>query len=284
MAQQTRRAPGRPKAQPKEVEASTIVEQAPVAKAKPKAPPIKRVEEQENKTVEYKVIKGGGIVYMLPQQGITVFDKETKAVRELRYCPNENSIWSDEQGAKAMKKSVIFRNGRIFVRPDQPNLLKFLQLHPGNVANGGSEFKEVNKKFDAEKQLQSEFLVTDAITMVRDKDITDLLAVALYFKVNINAPTSEIRHNLLRIAKNKPKEFIESFDSPTVRTRAIIKQAADYQIISLKKDSCRWFDSNSMIVSVPVGQDPTDVLCRFCLTEKGSSVLADIEDRLERLA
>lgn len=284
MEKQTRRAAGRPKAQPQQVETSTVVEQAPKAKVAPKSPPIRRVEEPVNKTVEYKVINGGGIVYMLPQQGVTVFDKESKAVRELRYCPNENSVWSDEQGSKAMKKSVIFRNGRIFVNPDQPNLLRFLQLHPGNAANGGSEFKEVNKKVDAQKELDQEFLVTDAISMVRDKDITDLLAVALYFKVNINAPTSEIRHNLLRIAKSKPKEFIESFDSPTVRTRAIIKQAADYQIISLKKDSCRWFDSNTMIVSVPVGQDPTDVLCRFCLTEKGSSVLADIEDRLERLA
>lgn len=283
MAQQTRRAPGRPKAQPKEVEAS-VIESVPVTKSKPKAPPIRRAEEPSNKTVEYKVVNGGGIVYMLPQQGVTVFDKETNSVRELRYCPNENSVWSDEQGSKAMKKSVIFRDGRIFVTPDQPHLLKFLQLHPGNVANGGSEFKEVNKKVDAQKELDQEFLVTDAVAMVRDKEITDLLAVALYFKVNINAPTSEIRHNLLRIAKSKPKEFIESFDSPTVRTRAIIKQASDYQIIALKKDSCRWFDSNTMIVSVPVGQDPTDVLCRFCLTEKGSSVLADIEDRLERLA
>ena len=71
---------------------------------------------------------------------------------------------------------------------------------------------------------------------------------------------------------------------PTVRTRAVIKQAADYQIIKLDRSACKWFDSNTQIVSVPVGQDPTDVLTRFCLTEKGSTVLADIEDRLERLA
>ena len=157
-------------------------------------------------------------------------------------------------------------------------------MHPGNVKNGGTSFKLVDKKVDAQKELDKEFLVTDAVAMVRDTDITDLFAVALYFKVNINAPTSEIRHNLLRIAKSKPKEFIESFDSPQVRTRARHKQAADYQIIKMERSACKWFDSNTQIVSVPVGQDPTDVLTRFCLTEIGSTVLADIEDRLERLA
>jgi len=276
MAQQTRRAPGRPK---KVQETVTPVAEKKVAKK----PPIIR-QENPNQRKEFEVIGGGGIVYMLPQQGETVYDKETDTVREIRYCPNENSIWSDEQGDKAVKKSVIFRNGRIFVDKTQPNLRRFLELHPGNVANGGKKFKEVNKKMDAEKELEKEFLVTDAVAMVRDTEITDLFAVALYFKVNINAPTAEIRHNLLRIAKSKPKEFIQSFDSPTVRTRAILKQAADYQIIKMDRSACKWFDSNAQIVSVPVGQDPTDVLTRFCLTEKGSTVLADIEDRLERLA
>lgn len=279
MAQQTRRAPGRPK----KVQEAAVAEAPVVEKKVAKRPPIVR-NENPNERKEFEVMGGGGIVYMLPQQGETVYDKETDTVREIRYCPNENSIWSDEQGDKAVKKSVIFRNGRIFVDKHQPNLRRFLELHPGNAANGGKKFKEVNKKVNAEKELVKEFLVTDAISMVRDKDITDLFAVALYFKVNINAPTSEIRHNLLRIAKSKPKEFIESFDSPTVRTRAIIKQAADYQIIKMDRSACKWFDSNTQIVSVPVGQDPTDVLTRFCLTEKGSTVLADIEDRLERLA
>ena len=276
MAQQTRRAPGRPK--------KTEAAAAPVVEKKvTKRPPIIR-KEQVNDTVEYEVINGGGIVYMLPQQGTTVHDKETDTVRELRYCPNENSVWADEQGPRAMKKSVIFRDGKIFVDSSKPHLRKFLELHPGNLKNGGTSFKLVDKKVDAQKELDKEFLVTAAVAMVRATDITDLFAVALYFKVNINAPTSEIRHNLLRIAKSKPKEFIESFDSPTVRTRAILKQAADYQIIKMERSACKWFDSNTQIVSVPVGQAPTAVLTRFCLTEKGSTVLADSEARLERLA
>lgn len=281
MTQQTKRAPGRPKAQPR-VE-TVDAPSAPSTNHSAKLPAIKR-QLKESRACMYEVVRGGGIVWMLPQSGITVYDKTTDSVRELRYCPNENSVWTDEQGEKAMKQSVVFRDGMLFVREDQPNLKKFLDLHPHNVANGGHKFKLVDKKTDAKKEMEQEFLQHDAIAKVRETDITDLLAIALYFKVNINADTAEIRHNLLRIAKNKPKEFLESFDSPQVRARAVITQAEDYQIIRVSKDSCKWFDSNSMIVSVPAGQDPIDVMVRFCLTEKGASVLSDLEERLSKLS
>ena len=276
MAQQAKRSPGRPKAQPE-----AVVEAAPVPARKKRT--IKR-KEQDNRTVEYEIPKRGGIVFMLPQKGITVYDEEKDTIREMRYCPNEPSIWADEQSDNAVKQSVAFREGRLFVPKEKPNLRKFMELHPMNMANGGKIFREVNKKKDAEMALQREFKLSEAVAMVRDKDITDLLPIALYFKVNINQPTSEIRYNLLNIAKRNTQDFLEAFDSPQVTTRASIQQASDYQIINLKESACYWFDSNSMIVSVPAGQDPMDVMVRFCLTEKGAPVLADIEERLDKLA
>lgn len=269
---------GRPKSTP--MDASTKEVEVTAVK---KSLPIKR-KEVVNQNAEYELVRKAGIVYMLPQKGVTVYDKEKDTVRELRYCPNEPSIWRDEQSENATRESVIFRDGRIFVPKSKPNMRIFLEKHPLNQANGGSVFRLVDKNRDAEIELEKEFAVTEAVAMVRDKDIQDLLPVAMYFGVNINASVSDIRYNLLRIAKNKTREFIESFDSPQVRTRSIIQQASDYQIIKLSKDSVKWFDSNSMIVSVPVGQDPIDVMSRFCLTEKGASVLSTLEERLERLA
>lgn len=277
MTTQTKRSPGRPKKVQAPEQAA-----APAAPAKKKRS-IKR-QEQVNQNKEYEIIRGGGVVFMLPQKGVTVYDSESDSVREIRYCPNEPSIFRDEQSESARRESVTFRDGRIFVPKDKPNLRAFLDLHPQNEANGGTTFKEVNKKKDAEAELNKEFLMTDAVALVRDKDINDLLPVAMYFKVNINTPVSEIRFNLLRIAKRKPQEFIEAFDSPQVQARSIVVQAKDYQIINVKNEAVYWFDSNGLIVSVPVGQDPVDVMVRFCLTEKGASVLSSLEERLERLA
>ena len=83
-------------------------------------------------------------------------------------------------------------------------LKKLFELHPLNKANGGSVFSLVDKTQDAAKELEKEFAVSDAISIVRDRDINDLLAIALYYGININTNTAEIRYNLLRIAKSKP--------------------------------------------------------------------------------
>jgi len=271
-----KRSPGRPKAA-----------KANALPATPKPETKKRSIKREEKVIthaEFEIIKGGGVVFMLPQKGVTVYDKEKDTVRELRYCPNEPSIWRDEQSDNAVKQSVVFNDGRVFVPKSKPNLRMFLDKHPGNKANGGSIFKQVDKRKNAVDELNKEFKLTEAVTLVRDTDISDLLPIAIYFKVAIDSPVSEIRYNLLQIAKKKPQEFIESFDSPQVQTRASVQQASDYQIINLKKDGAFWFDSNSLIVSVPAGQDPLDVMVRYCLTEKGAPVLSDIEERLDKLA
>lgn len=285
---QTRRTAGRPKPQQQaapEAVVETPVMEAPVKPEPPKKPKrnIKR-KESVLQHAEYEIPKNAGIVYMLPQKGITVYDAEKDTVREMRYCPNEPSIWADEQGDKARKETVAFREGKLFVPKDKPNLRMFMDQHPMNMSNGGKVFKQVDKKRDAEKELKKEFLLSEAISMVRDKDINELLPIALYFGVNINVAVSEIRYNLLNIAKKKTQEFIESFDSPQVQVRSTIQQAVDYQILNLKKDGCYWFDANSLIVSVPVGQDAMDVMVRFCLTEKGASVLSSLEEKLDKLA
>ena len=277
MTQKVKEAPERPKVQ------TEAVQEPITAKAPPPKRKIKR-KETILYHAEYEIPKNAGIVYMLPQKGITVYDSDKDTVREMRYCPNEPSIWADEQGKNARKETVAFREGKLFVPKDKPNLRQFMDLHPMNIGNGGKIFKQVDKKQDAEIELKKEFTLSEAIGMVRDKDINELLPVALYFGVNINTPVSEVRYNLLNIAKKRTEEFIQSFDSPQVQVRSSIQQAKDYQLINLKADGCYWFDSNRLIVSVPVGQDAMDVMVRFCLTEKGSPVLSTIEDRLDKLA
>jgi hypothetical protein len=275
MTQKVKVAPERPQAQTK------------VAPPVVKAPPTKKRTLKRKETIlyhaEYEIPKNAGIVYMLPQKGITVYDSDKDTVREMRYCPNEPSIWADEQGDNARKETVAFREGKLFVPKDKPNLRKFMDLHPMNISNGGKIFKQVDKKQDAEKELKREFLLSEAVTMVRDKDVNELLPIALYFGININTPVSEIRYNLLNVAKKRTEEFIQSFDSVQVQVRSSIQQAKDYQILNLKSDGCYWFDSNKLIVSVPAGMDAMDVMVRFCLTEKGSSALSTIEERLDRL-
>ena len=264
MSTTTKRPPGRPnKAQ----------------ESTPKKTKIRR-NENLNQSYEYET-KNGGAVMMLMQSGITVFDEETSSVREIRYCENENSVWRDEQSDRSVKSPVIFRMGKLFVNPKQPNLKRYLDLHPDNKANGGNKFELVDNVKKVEIDIDKEFLVNDAISMLRTKDLDELLAVALAYGMDIDRPIAEVKHDLLLKAKSAPKTFIESFDNPVVAMKSKIRQAISYQIINAKKDAVSWFDTNKHIISVPAGQDPVDVFVRYCMTEVAAPVVAEIERQLD---
>ena len=117
----TKKAPGRPKKAQAPAQAV-----APAAPAKKKKPTIRRKEEV-NQHKEYEITKGGGIVFMLPQKGVTVYDKENDTVREIRYCPNEQSIFRDEQSENAKRESVSFKEGRLFVPKGKTKLAEVLR-------------------------------------------------------------------------------------------------------------------------------------------------------------
>lgn len=281
MAQQTRRAPGRPKKAQTQPAAPDVVAEAPKPKAKKSVPIKQRINE--SRACTYEALKNKGVAFMLMTKQLRIYDEESDSIRIARYCPNEDSIWKENQSELSKVEPITFRNGYLTVRADQPNLRDFLDIHPSNVANGGNMFKKIDNKVNSEKEVEKEFEVFDAVSLVKSSDLNDLLAVALYFKVNIDRNVSEIKFDLLKIAKKNPSEFIKSFDDPIVKCKATIRQATDYQIIKSSKDSVRWYDSNGIIVSVPHGQDPVDIMSRFCLTEKGSSVYAQIQDELDRI-
>lgn len=218
---------------------------------------------------------------MMHQRGITVYDKKMDTIREIRYCPNEPSVYRDEQSENAVRGSVVFADGALFVRADQPNLREYMNLHPGNKTNGGKEFYLVNKQQKAKVDVDKEFLQADAIMMIRQKPFEDLLAVAAAMGVNVDRASSEIKHDLLMIAKKNPESFIKSFDNPEVTMKAKIRMASKYGIINLGKSGVRWTDTNNLIVSVPAGKDPLDVMLRFCLTEAGTPTVEELDRQLQ---
>lgn len=251
------------------------VQKPTVAKTKPK---IKR--DVSAQAYEFEAIRSRGVM-MLMQTGVTIYDEESGSVREMRYCDNEPSIFKDEQNENSIKTPIVFRLGRLIVRPSQPNLLEFLLKHPDNESNGGSKFRLVQAEKKAELDINMEFLVTDAVNLVRTKDLEDLLAVAISFNINIDRAVNEIKHDLIIKAKASPETFIKAFDNPVVSMKATIRQAEQMQIISIHEDSIRWLDTNKHIITVPPGKDPTDTFVRFCLTEHGSTVAAEIERQLK---
>ena len=263
-------------------------------KAAPKASPLSTISskpsklkrnnfDEDKKSKVYTIKKGGGIWFKLRQKNITVFDDETGKVRQLRYSRNENSIWVDEQSENTIREQIVFDNKNLIVPYTNPPLQTYLSLHPDNIANGGTTYFLVNTERNAEDELDKEFSMLNAVAMVRDKAIEELLPVAMYLGISTEQKNMEIKRELLREAKANPTRFIEMFDNPVVRTKSVLMSAIDFQILKASPHGLKWFDSNRLIVATPAGQDTLDIATRFCLSEKGALVFEEIQTQLDKI-
>jgi len=251
------------------------------ATQKKAVPVVKKLKHKQvaYEAREFRSLQSSG-TFLLIQSGITVYDEEQDRIREIRYCESENSIFREDQHPNSVKSPVTFRLGRLFVPKQKPNLMSFLQLHPGNKENGGHLFEIINLEKKKEADLSEEFAVNDAINMLRTKDIDELISVATAYKMDVDRPVADIKHDLLIKAKKDPQGFMQSFDNPSVAMKAKIRTAAKYNVIKLDQDAVRWFDTNRMIVSVPAGMDSIDVFTRYCLTEAAVPVVEEIDRQL----
>lgn len=252
-------------------------ESAPVAERKVD---LSKFQNSVKIPTEFEIVGGGGLVYMLNRSEVMHFDRAKNKQVALRYCPNEPSVYRDEQNDSSPKGGIVFREGRLFVSEDQQNLRSFLEMHPDNVANGGSTFRKVDHAALAKKELEGDFLYADAVNLIRTKPVDEIMSVATAFAINTDRMVDEVRHDLLVFAKKNPKAFIEAFDNPVIETKAKVKKAMKYNVISHNGGHIVWTDTNKHIIAVPAGKDPVDIFVRYCMTESGSVVLNEIERQL----
>lgn len=262
----------------------------PVKKASPKASIKKtssvkrRIADESSAPVMYVIPQGGGVWCKVPSVNLQTFDKETNTVREIRYCPGENSIFKDEQSEYSRTEHIVFREKNLFVPPQKPNLKAFLDAHPANKANGGRLFEKVVKEAKSEKIVDDEFLIHDAISLIKNKSVDELLPLAMSLNISVDQKNIEIKRELVLMAKRNPQKVLDMYGNPLVKARSTIKQAFDFQIVDENGGAVVWYDTRKMIISVPVGQDKVETLTRFAMTDSGASVLSEIERQLEEIA
>ena len=238
---------------------------------------------KKNQTYIYKLLDGGGIVSIIPSKGVTIYDESKNEVREIRYCPNQKSIFVDEQSGAATREPIKFYEGLLAVPHTKPNLIAFMQAHPSNTANGGRMFEAVDNEKKHEESVEQEFLIHDAVTLVREKSAEELVPVGSHFGVVLGDSIPDFKYELLNVAKKNPKEFIESFDNPVVTMKAKITRAADFGFIKLNESGAYWSDGNRLIVATPTGYSSLNTLTQHCLTDKGASTFAKIESELDKI-
>ena len=251
---------------------------------KPSASAARRKADNTKKPKVYTIVKGGKVWHKIRQENLTYFDESKGYPRAIKYYSNENTPFVDEQSGDGIREQIVFENGMLQVPYTKPNLAKYLDCHPDNIANGGKVFKIVVAEINAEKEVDKEFLLFEAVGLIKNKSIDELIPVALTLGINISQSNMEIKRELLIDAKKNPERFISMFDNPVVDVKSNVLTALDFQIIKKTTDGMFWFDNNRLICATPMGQDTVEVFTRFCLTDKGNDVYEEIKKQLDAIA
>ena len=107
------------------------------------------------------------IVFILKSKGLLWFDPEKGYEREVKYCPNQKTIFVDEMKGVQRLEHVTFRDGKLFVPKEKQTLQKFLEVHPLN----GKKFVEYNAVQIAEDDLDVLEMELEAMNTAQTIDI-----------------------------------------------------------------------------------------------------------------
>lgn len=227
---------------------------------------------------------------------LVIFDETIGRNRPIRHCPNERSIFIDEQSQHALVEPIIFQFGVLDVAPTEQITQLFLDNHPDNVKNGGGWFEEINDDEDAEREVEIEDLILDIKQTIRDKEKErdGVYALEMAVAVLINSVEKASRmspESLKRTLYNKVEENphyftddngnINIFDDEAMQRKYLTLRAIKDGIIKKSPNgkSMLWAKENTVITTTPRGVDLVEHFADFLSTNDGITVLEDIKRR-----
>lgn len=225
----------------------------------------------------YKLVKDSApLSYMLPtrhtaQFPLLYFDEETGVNRALRYARNQKTPFEDEQDGNVVLEPIIFEDGFLTVPRTNPVLQQFLFYHPSN----GMAFQEVNEERDATAEVDRLNAEVDALLAARDLKVeqVEMISRVLFNRDVTKVSTSELRRDILVYAKNRPEEFLDIVNDPTLKLQATVSLLFEKGFLAFRKNQKEvWFNTNTnktKMLNVPYGEDPMFIVSSFLQSDEG---------------
>jgi|TARA_R100000455_G_C6261836_1_gene117156 hypothetical protein len=221
------------------------------------------------------------IVYILKSKGILWFDPEKGYEREVKYCPNQKTIFTDEMKGVQRLEHVAFRDGKLFVPKEKQTLQKFLDIHPLN----GKKFEEFDAVKIAEDDLDVIQLELEAMNTAQTIDVDQSEAILRSELGNqVSTMTSkELKRDLLLFAKNNPVLFLELANDENINIRNTGIKAVENNIINLSSDqrTFTWASTGRKLITVPFDENPYSALAAWFKTDEGIEVYQTVEKKLK---
>lgn len=220
------------------------------------------------------------------------FDEVKGYNRAIRHCPNEKSIFVDEQSEHAFVEPIIFVKGQLEVKKEYQSTQEFLKCHPDN----GKWFEEVNEEIEASEDIEIEELVTQIKQDVREKGeekdgIYALEMLAANIKGSVEAVAqmskSELKRVIYQEIDRNPDYFTDDsgnvnvFNDDYLQLRYLTLRAIKDGIIkkSPNRKSILWSHNGNLIVTAPNGTELIEYFTEFLSTDEGILVIEEIKKR-----
>lgn len=226
--------------------------------------------DRKKKGLGYK--KKYPITWSLPAISRVRFqDPETGEVqvRKIRYCPNETSIFMDEQPADAKPKKIRFENGFLSV-DDVNDHLKYQFLETIDL-NGTKDGRDTSKKvvferIDLAKKAKESLDQAESLqeTIQRFFSLSDKekAAVALMWGLKIhNKKQEEWAYSLFKEVQNSPQTFKNLLDGAEMDVLGTIVEAQEHLV--LQYHNHKWTFNDSDLLKVPVGLNAAQELMKY---------------------
>jgi hypothetical protein len=224
------------------------------------------------------------------------FDEEKGYNRAIRHCPNEASIYIDEQSEHALVEPIIFNQGMLDIKREAQTTQKFLLAHPDNVINKGGWFEEIDEETEAGEDIEVSELITEIKQAVKEKgDEEDgIYALEMVASILLNSVViaskmtkSELKREIYNRIESNPYYFVDDetnvniFDDEHVQRKYLTLRAIKDNVIkkSANSKSMMWVSGNKMITTAPQGLDLVDYFADYLSTDDGIVVIDEIKRR-----
>ena len=229
------------------------------------------------------VLSGGisPLTYKIRSVGMLWFDEDKKINRELRYAPNQKSLFVDEQDNRVQIEHVIFENGALYVPRTNVVLQQLLSNYHPEAGKVWEEIDELQEAVDDIDQIELEL---EALKLVQELEIEHLEAI-LRTELGSEVTTmssKEIKRDCYLFAKNNPGLFTEIANDEDIKLRNLANRSVENGVVNLTDDNTtfKWSKTGKKILTVPFDEHPYTAFARFLKTDEGINVMKAIEKKL----
>jgi|TARA_R110000765_G_scaffold394897_3_gene488550 hypothetical protein len=229
------------------------------------------------------VLSGGisPLTYKIRSVGMLWFDEDKKINRELRYAPNQKSLFVDEQDNRVQIEHVIFENGALYVPRTNVVLQQLLSNYHPEAGKVWEEIDELQEAVDDIDQIELEL---EALKLVQELEIEHLEAI-LRTELGSEVTTmssKEIKRDCYLFAKNNPSLFTEIANDEDIKLRNLANRSVENGVVNLTDDNTtfKWSKTGKKILTVPFDEHPYTAFARFLKTDDGINVMKAIEKKL----